>query len=226
MQFYSLYRPGGNSPVYQSPSTTQTRSARRKAQTNEEATYSEVFNNAPPCPIQPCPAYQASIHIDHDYADIDDENNTTNVSAHVFAGHPGAVQSSTNHSHNELELSVLSSSSNGNVYSEPLTLSQRLDSKASRLLHPAQMASNSCSGYLEPISHEAASNNSRLDNQDTRGSQTLSSHQQQVPVGYLEPVNQSQQNANQQSDNRSNIDNTTNLYSEHDYEMAETSYLA
>ena len=192
---------------------TRTRSARRKAQTNEEATYSEVFNNLPPCELQSCPAYQASVYLDHDYADIEDNNKDNNNPERVSAK-PAQISSSNIHSHNELEISMSSSSfgrCNGNDYCEPLTLNQRLDSKASRLVE-AQMASNECSDYIEPVSHKSASN-STLDHQDAAKSQP--SHQQQVPTEYLEPVSvkESQEHL-QQYDHLPTRTKTTNTYSE------------
>lgn len=207
----------------------QTRSARRKTQANEEATYSEVFNNLPPCPVQPCPAYEASVHLDHDYVDIEDRNNTTTTSVHVFAGRPEPVQSSNgrNHLHNELELSTCSSSSGRidiNDYSEPMMLSQRLDSKASRQL-PVQKATKSCSDYIEPVGHNSDDSNSRSnDYQDITESQVSSHHnrrhQQQVPCDYLEPVSsakQPQENGNLRSKQQNqipHISSSTNTYSE------------
>lgn len=197
------------------PGRTQTRSARRKAQANEEATYSEVFNNLPPCELQSCPAYQASVYLDHDYADIEDNNNENNNPDHASAK-PAQISSSNIRSHNELEVSMSSSSfgrCNGNDYCEPLTLNQRLamDSKASRLVE-AQMASNECSDYIEPVSHKSASNNT-LDHQDTAKSQP--SHQQPVPTEYLEPVSLKEpQEHFQQYDHLATRTKTTNIYSE------------
>ena len=195
---------------------TQTRSAGRKAQTSEEATYSEVFEH---CELQSCPAYQASVYLDHDYADIEDNNNVTNSPDHVSAGQatPAQISSSNIHSHNELEVSMSSSSfgrCNGNDYSEPLTLNQRLDSKASRLVL-AQMALNGCSDYIEPVSHKSASN-SRLNNQDTVKSQSPhQQQQQQVPTEYLEPVSVKEpQEHFQQYDHLSSRTQITNIYSE------------
>ena len=224
---FFFIRPGGNTPVNDSleaaPQTrpagrTQTRSAGRKAQTSEEATYSEVFNNLPLCELQSCPAYQASVYLDHDYADIEDNNSDANTPDHVSTGQtkPAQISSSRIHSHNELELSTSSSSfgrCNGNDYCEPLTLNQRLDSQASQ----AQMASNSCSDYIEPVSHKTASN-SKLDNQDTAKSQP-SHHQQQqphqVPTEYLEPVSvREPQESFQQYDHLSSRNKISNIYSE------------
>ena len=194
------------------PVRTQTRSARRKTQANEEATYSEVFNNLPPCELQSCPAYQASVYLDHDYADIEDNNDNNNPD-HVSAK-PAQIESTNVHSHNELEISMSSSSfgrCNGNDYCEPLTLNQRLDGKASRLVE-AQMASNECSDYMEPVSHKSASN-STLDHQDTPKSQP--SHQQPVPTEYLEPISiKESQEHFQQYDHLSSRTKPTNIYSE------------
>jgi len=181
----------------------QTRSAGRKA-ANEEATYSEVFNSAQ-CPMQPCPAYRGVDLDDHEYADVEEQDITSD---HILAGQLaiGHVQpnNSKNHPHNELELSMspLSSSKNtsaGNDYSEPLMLGPRLDSKGSRhdskgSRHDSkgsrqvkvQSASNICSDYLEPISHKNANNNHRPDHKDMTKSQVLSSHHQpqQAPYDY------------------------------------------
>ena len=221
VKFYGwgLYfcRPGGNTPVNSSLTRSggraQTRSAGRKAQTNEEATYSEVFNNLPPlCELQSCPAYQASVYLDHDYADIDEHNFTAVTSAQAGQVHPS-------HSHNELEVSSSSSSvrCNGNDYCEPLTLDQRMDSKESQLVQ-AKAASNGCSDYIEPVSHNSSSN-SELNHQDTTKSQPLQQqqHQQllQPPTEYLEPVSHKDSHDHfQKYDHLSSTNKLTNIYTE------------
>ena len=206
-------RPRGNTPVNSSLTRSEERAqAGRKAQTNEEATYSEVFNNLPPlCELQSCPAYQASVYLDHDYADIDEKNFTAVTSAHAGQVHPS-------HSHNELELSSSSSSSvrcNGNDYCEPLTLNQRTDNRASQLVQ-AKVASNSCSDYIEPVSHNNASN-SEPNHQDTMNSQPLQQqqHQQLLPTEYLEPVSlKDSQDHFQKYDHLSSKNKMTNIYTE------------
>lgn len=196
----------------------QRKSTGRKAQTNDEATYSEVFNNLPLCAIQSCPAYQASVHLDdHDYVDIEGENGDANIPTHVFASKAEPVKL-----HNEIEITSSSSSdrSNGNDYSEPLTLSRRLDSKASRIVAMPH-ASNDCSGYLKPVSHKNSNDDSGsgMDKQEMTQSQSTCHHHQkleQMPSEYLEPVTakDSQENINQQYDHLASKCTTTNIYSE------------
>lgn len=212
-------RPGGNTPVEGSLKRPQRRSTGRRAQTSEEATYSEVFNNLPLCAVQSCPAYQASVHFDdHDYVDIEGENGNTNISADIFATRAGPVQS-----HNEIELSASSSSvvarSNGNDYSEPLRLSQDLDGRTSRVLL-TQKASKGCSDYLKPISHKTGSKDSGV---DIASSQAYSPQEEKVPSDYIEPVSvkDSQEHLNfqpkhQQYDHLSSRSKVTNIYSELD----------
>ena len=213
-----LNRPGGNTSVQGSLKRPQRRPTGRRTQTNEEATYSEVFNNLPLCAVQSCPAYQASVHFDdHDYVDIEGENGNANISADIIATKAGPAQS-----HNEIELSASPSSvarSNGNDYSEPLRLSQELDSRTSRVLL-TQMASKGCSDYLKPINHKTGSKDSGV---DSASSQTHSPQEEKVPSDYIEPVSvkDSQEHLNfhskhQQYDHLSSRSKVTNIYSEVD----------
>lgn len=209
-------RPGGNTPENASLKRPQRRSTGRRGQANEEATYSEVFNNLPLCAVQSCPAYQASVHFDdHDYVDIESNNGSTDISADVFATNARPVQS-----HNEIELSASSSSvarSNGNDYSEPLRLSQRIDNRTSKVLL-TQMPSKGCSDYLKPISHKTGSKDSGV---DVVSSQTHSPQEGKAPSDYIEPVSvkNSEEHLNlqskqQQYDHLSNNRKLTNIYSE------------
>ena len=178
---------------------TQLRSTRRKAQTDEENTYSEVFSVAPPCPIQSCPAYQSSVDFDHDYDLVNDPSNIANrhfsspARVQVYSrrpsspGHTGPLhlaRPNSNQLHTELELSISSTSSapgpsdNSNDYSEPIALAPRLYSKASQLdmLKRTESTSTGCSDYLEPVSKNSRSDSktSRLDCKTSRSDSTTS----------------------------------------------------
>lgn len=180
---------------------TQLRSTRRKAQIDEENTYSEVFSVTPPCPIQSCPAYQSSVDLTNDYDDLDDD--PSNISNRHFSsparvqvysrrpcspGNTGPIHPARPHSkqiQTELELSMSSISSsplpsNSNDYSEPLALAPRLYSKSSQILllekKRTESASSSCNDYLEPVSrsYRSDSKTSRVDCKTPRSDSTSS----------------------------------------------------
>jgi len=179
-----FHRPGGDSPVNTVVAMTQLRSTRRKSQTNEENTYSEVFSIAPVCPVQSCPAYKSSVDLSHDYDFVDDLSNIANrhfsspARVQLYSrrpsspGHTGPLhiaRPDSNHIHSELELSMSSISSgpgtgdNRSDYSEPIALAPRLYSKASQVdllkrCESTSTTSTTCSEYLEPVSK-----NCRLD---------------------------------------------------------------
>jgi len=198
-----FHRPGGNSPVSTAVAMTQMRSTRRKSQTNEENTYSEVFSITPSCPVQSCPAYQSSIDLTqssvdliHDYDFVNDPSNIANrhfsspAKVQLYSrrpsspGHTGPLhlaRPDSNHAHAELELSFSSITSgpgqidNCSTYSEPIALAPRLYSKASQIdfIKRAESTSTACNEYLEPVSKNS-SKASLVDYKRSRSDSTTS----------------------------------------------------